>query len=242
MFKNVGKKIRVLSVILAILCFAALLALGVWCLLSALADGVDETLKAAGLQGAVICGVAAVIAPWLFLIPYGFGLVVTASEKQAEDEKEIKEMLRHALAEGLLSDEIARKTALAQEKVLGRLQMQAPQAAQTRSAQAPVQRFVTEPVEAPAEEPAAAQQVESAPEPVVAESAVEPAAEAPAPIEDEVPAVQVEDVTPAPQAEAPAAAPKKAPAAPKKAVAPKKATPTATAQPLRPIGHDEETF
>ena len=242
MFKNVGKTIRVLSVILAILCFVALLTLGVFCLLRAMGEGVDETLKAAGIQGAAICGAAAVIVPWLFFIPYGIGRMVTAVEKQAEDEKEIKEMLRHALAEGLLSDEIARKTAQAQEKVLGRLQMQAPQAAQNRSGQAPVQRFVTEPVEAPAEEPAAAQNTTTAsqPKPVIAPAAEE----APAPIEDEVPAVQVEDVTPAPQPEAPAPAEteKKAPAAPKKAVAPKKATPTATAQPLRPIGHDEETF
>lgn len=242
MFKNVGKTIRILSVILAILCFVALLALGVFCLLRALADGVDETLKTAGIQGAVICGVAAVIVPWLFFALYGFGLVVTASEKQAEDEKEIKEMLRHALAEGLLSDEIARKTAQAQEKVLGRLQMQAPQTAQNRGTQAPVQRFVTEPVEAPAEEPE--KRPAAVPEPVIAESAVEAtAAEAPAETEDEIPTIQAEDAATAAETPTPAEAEKKtAPPAPRKTTAPKKATPTATAQPLRPIGHDEETF
>ena len=238
MFKNVGKKIRVLSVVLAILSFAALAALCVFCLLRAMGDGVDETLKTAGIQGAVICGVAAVIAPWLFLIPYGFGLVVAAAEKQAEDEKEIKEMLRHALAEGLLSDEIARKTAQAQEKVLGRLIVQAPQAAPKNGARAPVQRFVTEPVEETAEEPA--EKTEVAAEPEIAASVEEaPAEEA---VAEEAPAMQVEDLTPAPQAEAPAEVETKAPPAPKKTPVVKKATPTATAQPLRPIGHDEETF
>ncbi len=217
MFKNVGKKIQYIAIILAILFCAAFLGFGAACLAAALGEGVDETLKTAGMQGAGICLVLALLSPLFSFVLYGFGSLVIAAQKQAEDSREIKEMLRHALSDGCLSDEIARKTGQVQAKSMQQLtaQLQAQNAqAAAQAYHAPVQRLV--------EEPTAPQQEQQ-----------EQNEEA-----EEAPAQGVE--TPAAQPAAPAT-----PKAPKVQKAPtpiRNAKPVASATPLRPIDPDEETF
>lgn len=219
MFKNIGKKIQYIAIALAILFCAAFVGFGAACLLAALGDGVDETLKTAGLQGAGICFALALLSPAFSFVMYGFGALVTAAQKQAEDSKEIKEMLRHALSDGCLSDEIARKLGQVQAKSMQQLtaQLQA-QAAQVvaQAPKAPVQRLV--------EEPAATQEEQQTEEEQQAEE--EPVAEA------------AQDL-PAAQPVAPTVA--QAPKAPKAPII-RNAKPVASATPLRAIGGDEETF
>ena len=213
MFKNVGKKIQYIAIILAILFCAAFLGFGAACLAAALGEGVDETLKTAGMQGAGICFALALLSPLFSFLLYGFGSLVIAAQKQAEDSREIKDMLRQALSEGCLSDEIARKMGQVQAKSMqqltAQLQAQGTQAAQAYHA--PVQRLVEEPV-APQQE-----QTEEA---------------------EEAPAQSVE--TPAAQPEAPAAP--KASKVQKAPTPIRAARPVASATPLRPIDSDEETF
>ena len=153
MYKNIGKKIQLLAMALAILSVAVFLGFGAACLAAALQEGVDETLKTAGVQGAVICFVIAALSPFLSFVLYGFGSLVAAAQKQAEDSREIKEMLRHALSEGCLSDEIARKVGQSQAKALQQLATQL-QLAQTPT-NAPIQRPVVEEpaAQAPVQEP-----------------------------------------------------------------------------------------
>ena len=217
MFKNIGKLIHTVALALAIVFFAAFVGFGIACLLAALAEGVDETLKTAGIQGAVICFVLAIVFPLFCTLVYGFGSLVIAAEEQAKDTKEMKEQLRVALADGMLSDEIARKNGQVLSKALSQIQLQAP-AAPTA---APVQRFVEEPV-------AASEPVEEV------EETVEPAQVEQAPVD-----------APAEAAESAPAAPVEAPAATRPVARPA-ARPIKIARsgatPLRPIHNDEETF
>lgn len=217
MFKNIGRSLRVLALVLAGLCFAAFAAFGVLSLLAALADGVDEALKTAGLQAACISFALAILTPFLQLITYGLGVLIDTQKEQAQDSKRVREILQASLADGLLSDDIARKCGMVMAKVLPQLQMQAPAAATA----APVQRPVAQP---------------AAPAPVVEEAVQE---EAP-PAEDEI---RVETIAEA-QAEVQAPAPAKAqPSKPTPAKpAPVKPAPAKPVGAWRPLSDNEETF
>lgn len=242
MFSNIGKKIQLLALILAGLSFVACAALGALCLISALDAGVDEALRKAGIQAAVISFVLAFLLPVCFgWILYGFGEMVTASKKQADDTKEIRDMLHVSLSEGLLTDEVARKMGQVllklQQTQAQQAQAQAPQQAGQRF-RAPVQRFVEEPVEQPAQpayQPAPAQPVY---QPAPTQPAYQPAAPA-APVAPVAPAAPVAEPTPA--APAAPAQPAYQPAAP--------VAPTYTVKPASAIGaarplqnSDEEAF
>ena len=248
MFKNIGKKIQFVAILLAILCFVGFLAFGVLCLIPALEDGADETLKEAGIQAAIISVIAALLSPLTLLALYGFGSLVTAAEKQAEDSREIKEMLRHALSEGCLSDEIARKMGAVQLKLQAQQQAQAApkMMGQAYAPHAPMQRPVQEPTPAAAPAPVASAPVmpaPAAPAPV-AFAPIEPAAPAPeatqAPEAAEIPTTPPSPVkTPTPAAPVAPVAPVAAPAP---AVRPKPAQPIAGAKPLQSLHDNDETF
>jgi len=217
MFKNIGRSVRILAIVLAALSFALFAAFGVLCLLAALADGVDEVLKTAGLQAAIISFALALLTPFLQLITYGLGALIDTARENVQEQKRVRDLLQAALAEGRLSDEIARKSAMAMTKVLPKLQMQAP-AAPTG---APVQR--------PVAQPAA---------PVVTEEP--PAEEEPVPVEDEVAVEKIEEVPAEAQAPAPKPVPKPVPKpAP---VKPKPAKPLPQNGTWRTLTDDEETF
>ena len=140
MFKHIGRSLRVLSVVLAVLCFLGFGAFGALCLLAALENGVDETLRTAGLQAACISFALAILTPFLQLIIYGLGVLIDTQKEQAQDNKRVREILQASLADGLLSDKIARKSAVALGRVLPQIQVQAPAATA-----APVQRPVAQP-------------------------------------------------------------------------------------------------
>ena len=214
MFKNIGRSIRILAIVLAALCFAAFAAFGVLCLLAALEDGVNEALKTAGLQAAIISFVLALLTPFLQLITYGLGVLIDTVRDQAQDSKRVREILQASLADGLLSDEIARKSGMVMTKLLPQIQAQAT----ATPTGAPVQRPVAQPT-APV----------AAVEPPVEEEEVAPA-------EDEI---TVEKITEAPaelQSPAPKPAFKPAP------VTPKPAKPLPQNGTWRTLTDDEETF
>ena len=215
MLKNIGRSLRVLALVLAGLSFAGFAAFGALCLISALGDGVDEALKTAGLQAAIISFALAVLTPFLQLITYGLGTLIDTAQASAQDSKRVREMLQASLADGLLSDEIARKSGIVLTKILPQIQVQAP-AAPTG---APVQRPVAQPVA-----PIAVPVEEEVEEEVV--------------VEDEVCVEKIEEAPVAVQAPAPA---KQAPVKP----APVKPTPAKPLSPngaWRPLSDDSETF
>ena len=151
MFRNIGKTIQRFAIILSIVLFLLLAAFGTLCLLTALEEGTDKTLQTAGIQAAVISFVLALILPSLQLfLMYGFGTLIRDARQQAEDGKKVRDMLQAALADGLLSDEVARKVGQVQSKLISHLQANAP-AQQPQNARAPMQRPVTEPTQAPAQ-------------------------------------------------------------------------------------------
>lgn len=115
-FKNVAKRIQLLAVILAAVSFVGLLALAVYFLVAGLVS-VDATLRTAGIQGAVISAVFAVLCPALCLPLYGFGALIGHAEKQADTERETKELLRQALVDGALSEDVSRKLTQALSKM-----------------------------------------------------------------------------------------------------------------------------
>ena len=115
-FKNTGRRVQVLAVILAAVSCVALFALAVYFLIAGLLS-VDATLRTAGIQGAVISLVGAVLCPALCLPLYGFGSLLIQTEKNGENERETKELLRQAFADGALSDDISRKLSLALSKM-----------------------------------------------------------------------------------------------------------------------------
>ena len=156
MFKNIGKTVRVLSIVLAALSFLGFAALGTLSLLAAMEAGISKELETAGMQAAIICYALAVLTPFLNLILFGFGTLITAAQEQAQDSKKAREMLQAALSDGMLSEEIARKSAQAQSKLLEHLlsKMPASEKAPKKPSHAPVQRPVKEitPPAAPAQE------------------------------------------------------------------------------------------
>lgn len=109
MYKNIGKKIHILAIILAALFGAGFLAAAVIFLLAALKAEGGTTARTAGLEGAGLFLGLAVLSPLCSFALYGFGSLVDAAERQAEQEKDIRDMLKKALSDGALSDEIARK-------------------------------------------------------------------------------------------------------------------------------------
>ncbi len=217
MLKNIGRSLRVLALVLAGLCFAAFAAFGVLCLLSALADGVDETLKTAGLQAACISFALAILTPFLQLITYGLGVLIDTAQAQAQDSKRVREILQASLADGLLSDEIARKSGMALAKILPQIQVQAPAA----TVGAPVQRPVAQ---------------SAAPVAAAAEQA--PAKEEAAPLEDEIRVETIEQAQNEVQSPAPA---KPAPVKPAP-VKPAPVKPLSANGAWRPLSDDSETF
>ena len=215
MLKHIGRSIRVLSLVLAVLCFAGFGAFGALCLFSALEDGVDETLKIAGVQAACISFALAVLTPFLQLITYGLGVLIDTVQAQAQDSKRVREILQASLADGMLSDEIARKSAMAMGKVLPKIQMQAPAAPQG----APVQRPVAQPAI-----------------PAVAEEQKKPVEKETAPAEDEIRVEKIEDI----KADVPPVPPTKPQA--HKPVKPTPAKPLPQNGTWRTLTDDEETF
>lgn len=213
MFKNIGKRIHTLAIILAILSLVGFLALTVVFLLSML-QAENQVLRTAGLQGTIICAVLAVLTPLFSWILYGFGTLVQNSEKQAENSREMKEMLRHALSEGALSEDISRKLAQAVAKIAP----PAPSNGRPPQAARPVARPAA-PVAPAAPVPPAAPVEPAAPvtpiAPVTPAAPVTPVA----PItnaEDEVPVTPVAPVTPV--------------------------TPTGFPSTVRPLGKNDQTF
>ena len=148
MLKNIGKSIRILAIVLAILSFLGFAALGTFFLLAALESSVSDELRAAGIQAAVISYVLCLLTPFLNLLIYGFGVLISTAQAQAEDSKKTREILQSALSDGLLAEEIARKSGQVQATLLARMAtyMSAPPA--KKASRAPVQRPVKE-AEAP---------------------------------------------------------------------------------------------
>lgn len=253
MFKNIGKWIHAISLIMAALCFIGFAVFGVLCLMAATEQGVDETLKKAGMQAAYICFGLAIVTPFLNLIVYGFGSLIIASQQQAENSKKTRELLQSALSGGMLSDEIARKLGQVQAQMLSQLQtrtQQAPQSAAPRAYRAPIQR--------PVEEPATAQEAPKAAPAAPVATPIPVQASEPAPVQEtapqqtpvaptQTPVAPIEPVAPTAQ-EAPKAAPAAPvapPPAPVQAPAAPAYYPTATpfgTAPLRPIRRDEQSF
>lgn len=178
MFKNIGKRIQTLAIILAILSFVGFLALAVLFLVSML-QAENEVLRTAGLQGTVICAVLALLTPLFSWIVYGFGTLIQNSEKQADNSREIKEMLRQALGEGALSEDISRKLAQA----VAKMNPPAPSNARPVQAARPVAR------------PAAPEAPVAPAAPVTPAEPVVPVAPV-APVASEPPVVPVAPVTP----------------------------------------------
>lgn len=108
MFKNIAKRIHTLAVILAVFLLISFLALAAFFLYSML-NTTDETLRSAGLQGVIVSVILAAVTPLLSWLIYGFGTLVQCAERQAETSRETRDLVRQALAEGALSDDIARK-------------------------------------------------------------------------------------------------------------------------------------
>lgn len=229
MFKNIGKTIRILAIVLAALSFLGFAALGTLSLLASMEVGISDELEKAGLQAAIICYALAVITPFLNLILYGFGTLISTAQAQAEDSKKTREMLQTALADGMLSEEIARKCAQAQAKLLAQVAAQAPTAekAAKKPSRAPMQRPVKEISETPATTPPVQE------EPIQEE----PVQDAPAFIPTKQIPQKEKTVAQSPIQAAPAFIPV-TPATP--AVTP--AVPTETATLLQPLSADEETF
>ena len=226
MFKNIGRSVRVLALVLAGLCFVGFAVLGALCLVAALGDGVDETLKKAGLQAAIISFVLAVLTPFLQLVTYGLGVLIDSARENAQNSKRVRELLQSALADGQLSTEIARKNAITFGKLLPLLQKQAPEQAQTN---APVQRPVAQPTTLPCVEPTPDEEEENIEEEISVEP-IESAAAEIAQTPEERPKAQAK---PAPVKPSPA---KPAP------VKPAPVKPLAGTTAFRPLTDDIETF
>ena len=143
MLSNIGKKIQWLSLILAGVSLVTFLVFGIVFLVKASPDHVNEALRTAGIQAAIICFVSAVLTPCLMILPYGFGALIIAAERRTEDMHETKELLRQAIGEGLLADDIARGVGNTVADKLKSITITAPAAQPTN---APVQRPVTEPI------------------------------------------------------------------------------------------------
>lgn len=221
MFKNIAKRIQLFAMILAIVLFVAFLALAVFFLYSTVSTD-DETLRAAGIQGIIVSVILAAFTPLLSWIVYGFGTLLQCAERQAETSKETRDLVRQALAEGALSEELARKLGPVISKAI-------PAAPATGYApQQVAQPLAARPVTPPAPKAAPA-----------------------APAKPAAPAPKATPATPVAPAKPAAPAPKAEPTAPKaptatttkptEPVAPPTDIP-ATVQPLKPLGGNNKTY
>lgn len=216
MYQNIGKKIHLLAIILAALCAAGFLAAAVVFLLAALRAEGGSASRTAGFEGAGVFLVLAVLSPLCSWVLYGFGSLVDAAERQAEAQKDVRDIVKKALSDGALSDEVARKLG----NSLSRLTVAAPAPRSGVAPTRPVVRGSVKPAEAakPAA-PAPVQTVEAAP--------VQKQADAPAPVaekEPEKPAIRF-------------TAPSDAPAKP----APAPMTEEGTVSPIKPL-HSDTTY
>lgn len=109
MYQNIGKKIHLLAIILAALCAAGFLAAAVVFLLAALRAEGGSASRTAGFEGAGVFLVLAALSPLCSWVLYGFGSLVDAAERQAEAQKDVRDIVKKALSDGALSDEVARK-------------------------------------------------------------------------------------------------------------------------------------
>lgn len=217
MYHNIGKKIHLLAIILAALCAVGFLAAAVVFLLAALRAEGGSASRAAGFEGAGVFLVLAALSPLCSWVLYGFGSLVDAAERQAEAQKDVRDIVKKALSDGALSDEVARKLG----NSLSRLTVAAAPA--PRSGVAPTRPVVRGSVkQAEAAKPAAPAPVQTA------EAApVQKQEDAPAPVaekEPEKPAIRF-------------TAPSDAPAKP----APAPMTEEGTVSPIKPL-HSDTTY
>lgn len=217
MYHNIGKKIHLLAIILAALCAAGFLAAAVVFLLAALRAEGGSASRAAGFEGAGVFLVLAALSPLCSWVLYGFGSLVDAAERQAEAQKDVRDIVKKALSDGALSDEVARKLG----NSLSKLTVAAAPASRSGVAPTrPVVRGSVKPAEAakPAA-PAPVQTAEAAP--------VQKQEDAPAPVaekEPEKPAIRF-------------TAPSDTPAKP----APAPMTEEGTVSPIKPL-HSDTTY
>lgn len=217
MYHNIGKKIHLLAIILAALFAVGFLAAAVVFLLAALRAEGGSASRAAGFEGAGVFLVLAALSPLCSWVLYGFGSLVDAAERQAEAQKDVRDIVKKALSDGALSDEVARKLG----NSLSRLTVAAAPA--PRSGVAPTRPVVRGSVkQAEAAKPAAPAPVQTA------EAApVQKQEDAPAPVaekEPEKPAIRF-------------TAPSDSPAKP----APAPMTEEGTVSPIKPL-HSDTTY
>lgn len=223
MYQNIGKKIHLLAIILAALCAAGFLAAAVVFLLAALRAEGGSASRTAGFEGAGVFLVLAALSPLCSWVLYGFGSLVDAAERQAEAQKDVRDIVKKALSDGALSDEVARKLG----NSLSKLTVAAAPASRSGVAPTrPVVRGSVKQTEAakpavPAQTAPAAEAAEAAPE--KKESPAAPAAPA-AEKTPEKPAIQF-------------TAPSDAPAKP----APAPMTEEGTVSPIKPL-HSDTTY
>ena len=217
MYHNIGKKIHLLAIILAALFAVVFLAAAVVFLLAALRAEGGSASRAAGFEGAGVFLVLAALSPLCSWVLYGFGSLVDAAERQAEAQKDVRDIVKKALSDGALSDEVARKLG----NSLSKLTVAAAPAPRSGVAPTrPVVRGSVKPAEAakPAA-PAPVQTAEAAP--------VQKQEDAPAPVaekEPEKPAIRF-------------TAPSDTPAKP----APAPMTEEGTVSPIKPL-HSDTTY
>lgn len=217
MYHNIGKKIHLLAIILAALFAVGFLAAAVVFLLAALRAEGGSASRAAGFEGAGVFLVLAALSPLCSWVLYGFGSLVDAAERQAEAQRDVRDIVKKALSDGALSDEVARKLG----NSLSKLTVAAAPAPRSGVAPTrPVVRGSVKPAEAakPAA-PAPVQTAEAAP--------VQKQEDAPAPVaekEPEKPAIRF-------------TAPSDAPAKP----APAPMTEEGTVSPIKPL-HSDTTY
>lgn len=217
MYHNIGKKIHLLAIILAALFAVCFLAAAVVFLLAALRAEGGSASRAAGFEGAGVFLVLAALSPLCSWVLYGFGSLVDAAERQAEAQKDVRDIVKKALSDGALSDEVARKLG----NSLSKLTVAAAPAPRSGvEPTRPVVRGSVKPAEAakPAA-PAPVQTAEAAP--------VQKQEDAPAPVaekEPEKPAIRF-------------TAPSDSPAKP----APAPMTEEGTVSPIKPL-HSDTTY
>jgi hypothetical protein len=146
MYRNIAKKIKVICWVLAIASLAAFLGLAILLLSLGLANG-DEALRAAGIQGAITFFVLALVCPLLTFPLYGFAALIEANEKQSESAREISALLKQALADGALAEDMARQLSA----VLAKNVAMNTAAPVQRAAQPTPAQTAPTPAEAPAE-------------------------------------------------------------------------------------------
>lgn len=223
MYQNIGKKIHLLAIILAALCAAGFLAAAVVFLLAALRAEGGSASRTAGFEGAGVFLVLAALSPLCSWVLYGFGSLVDAAERQAEAQKDVRDIVKKALSDGALSDEVARKLG----NSLSKLTVAAAPA--SRSGVAPTRPVVRGSVkQTEAAKPAMPAQTAPAAEAATAASEKKESPAAP-----ETPAAEKTPEKPAIQFTAPSDAPAKP--------APAPMTEEGTVSPIKPL-HSDTTY